>query len=790
VVAAACTVSFSVLALIFAATWIGMQRPLTGLFWSRGTGRVLGVMPGTPASTAGLRRGDVILSVGGEPTRLSVRRSIAAYAAAAEGETLAVSVLRDGSTRSVDLRMIPPPLRGRLYRLEFPVIAYCFSLLGFLVWAHKPQDTTVVLFLLFTQALAALVAVGQLNAMCQPMAFLWFDLCLGLYSASIVHFHLAFPRPRAFPGRRGAILGLYLLAFLVPCLYLPGLRQDVDARWYFLALNAGRLYSALATSCAAALLLHAYRGTSSDEDRRRIRLVVFGTVLACAPALGLSLLPEILREHTLLPYEATLPFLLVIPLAYVGAIQRYNLLRVERLVHRSVVHLVLVAVLALLYLTLVAGLPRLVPAAAQPLTGGLVALLIAFMFTPLRDRLQKLADRLFYGGWYDPRTVLSEMTKALDGILTPERLAGVLARRLAQTLHLDGAGLLLRSSDGKLATVEASEWPDEGAPPSPLPYGGALATELFRAARPLSRADLAGALEGTTLAGEEKRWLSRPEVELWVPLVRRRALQGILLLGAKAGGESFDSEDRRMLSTLAWSAAVAAENVRLFTALLRRADEINRLYSQLIKSREAERKRLARELHDRVIQDLINLNYFLEADGARAAKDPGPALREGLLGVIEKLRQVCSELRPSALDDLSLGLAVQGYVEEVSVQHGIKVSLRLPPDGNDGLEALPEEARLSLFRVLQEALSNVHRHSGASRVEVELAAAPHKVTLEVRDDGRGFACPTDLGALIRDGHFGLAGAQERMSLIGGSLELRSDPAGGTRVRASVPRGAP
>jgi signal transduction histidine kinase len=75
-------------------------------------------------------------------------------------------------------------------------------------------------------------------------------------------------------------------------------------------------------------------------------------------------------------------------------------------------------------------------------------------------------------------------------------------------------------------------------------------------------------------------------------------------------------------------------------------------------------------------------------------------------------------------------------------------------------------------------------------VEVELAAAPHKVTLEVRDNGRGFACPADLGAFIRDGHFGLAGAQERMSLIGGSLELRSDPAGGTRLRASVPCGPP
>jgi signal transduction histidine kinase len=154
--------------------------------------------------------------------------------------------------------------------------------------------------------------------------------------------------------------------------------------------------------------------------------------------------------------------------------------------------------------------------------------------------------------------------------------------------------------------------------------------------------------------------------------------------------------------------------------------------------------------------------------------------------VIDKLRKVSTELRPPALDDLDLGLAMQGYVEEVRVKHGLRVSLRLPSDGSERLETLPEEARLGLFRVLQEALTNVYRHAGASRVEVELLTRPGEVTLEVRDDGRGFACPEELGALIRSGHFGLAGAHERMALIGGTLELASERGAGTRLRASVP----
>jgi len=338
-----------------------------------------------------------------------------------------------------------------------------------------------------------------------------------------------------------------------------------------------------------------------------------------------------------------------------------------------------------------------------------------------------------------------------------------------------------------LEEVSASGWPSETTPRA-LDRSGALGLALVRASRPMTTAELAEAVEAPS--EEEQIWLRRPEIELWVPLVLRDALQGLLLLGAKPGGEPFDAGDRRLLGTLAWSAAVAVENVRLFSALRRRADEVNRLYSQLLQSREEERKRLARELHDRVIQDLINLHYFLEIGPAEAtSKATIEALREGLRGVIDNLRQVSTELRPPALDDLSLGLAVRGYVEEARSKYDLKISLRLPPSAHDRLEALPEDVRLSLFRVLQEAVNNVHRHARASRVEVDLAADGDAVTLEVRDDGRGFRCPAELGALIRRGHFGLAGAQERMGLVGGSLKLTSAVGRGTRLRASAPLGA-
>jgi signal transduction histidine kinase len=774
--------SLAVLGVVLATVWISLRQPFSGLFWIEGTGVVTGVFPGSPAAAAGLRAGDVILELGGWPTS-SVRRSTAASSSRI-GETLPVTFRRDGAVRSSAIGMVGPPTLARLHRLEAPLIALCFALLGFAVWAHKPYDRTVVMFLLFSYSIALLLAAGSLSSLGLPGAFLGYIGLMSVTAAVAVDFHLLFPRARAVPGRLRA--GLYTLALVPPVLYLPGLLQDADLEWYTLALSAATAYFVAGVVALAALLSRAYRTTSSEEERRRVRLVVFGTALGSAPGIALSLLPEVLSHDRrfFVPWEVTLPFLLLIPVAYVVAIQRHDLLRVERLANRGVVHLIVFSTLVVVSVAVALALPRLAPWTDGPIASTLVVLLVALLFGPMRRRLQKVADGVVYGGWYDYRSVLGEMTQGLAGIVDADTLADLLGRRLPQILRVEGASLLLPGGDVGLEEASGSGWPGDGFSVA-LDRSGPLGLALVRASRPLTSAELAAAAESP--GDEDVAWLRRPEIELWVPLVLRETLQGVLLLGAKPGDEPFDAEDRRLLGTLAWSAAVAVENVRLFSALRRRADEVNQLYSQLLQSREEERKRLARELHDRVIQDLVNLNYLLEAGPADAAsKATVDAVRERLRRVVDSLRQVSTELRPAALDDLSLGLAVRGYLEEARDKYALRISLRLPAGSHDRLEALPEEVRVSLFRVLQEAVQNVHRHARASRVEVDLALQGEAVTLEVRDDGRGFQCPAELGGLVRQRHFGLAGAQERMGLVGGRLELVSEVGRGTTLRATAP----
>ncbi|MEW5985225.1 MAG: ATP-binding protein [Chloroflexota bacterium] len=776
--------SLALLAFVVEAAVLLVRLPYSGLSFSWGLGGVDEVAAGSPAMMAGLRPGDVIVAINGRP-RL---QAAADYPSQSGADSVTLEIERDGRPLpTIVLRPIAPLGLVLVKRLIPVVVALGFALYSFYVWAHKPYDLTVILYLAFSQLGAAVLTFGALSAVNVSWAAWGFVLTLSLLSPVLVHFHLRFAWPR--PGGRwpAGLLALYLVALLLIGWRLIYLWLPIRLAGFALLYNLILGYFALASFLSLAILAYAY-AISSPSKRNHIRLVVSGTFLAFLPLVALAILPSILSNQNVVAYELTFPFLLSIPLAYGLAVRRHDVLQIERVVNRGVIRLTLFFVLGVLAFILMTSLARLWPGAwtQGPLPWAVVALLLAAVFTPLLDRLQAAADWLIYGGWYNYRSVISEMSQALGGTLDADELARLLVHRLAGLLHVKGAALFLAGDEGGLALVQAKGL-------APLPAGslpaGNLSAHLLRVAQPQPAADLCAARLAGDLSLEEQGWLAHPPVQLWVPLVRHEKLPGLLLLGAKSDGEPFDAEDERLLNTLALEAAITAENVQLVRALSQRAAEIKLLYSQLLDSREEERKRLARELHDQVIQDLINLHYYLDPNAPRALslhKENLQPLRAHVQSVIDTLRAVCTELRPAALDDLSLSLAMQGYLEEVAGQDGLAISLRVVGDAGGATEELPEEVRVCLYRVLQEAISNVRRHAQARQVQVELRIDPDQVGLSVQDDGRGFHCPANLGVLTREGHFGLAGIQERLRLVGGAFQVESAAGRGTTLRAHVP----
>jgi PAS domain S-box-containing protein len=217
-------------------------------------------------------------------------------------------------------------------------------------------------------------------------------------------------------------------------------------------------------------------------------------------------------------------------------------------------------------------------------------------------------------------------------------------------------------------------------------------------------------------------------------------------------------------------------------------NELSEVQRRLIDSTEAERLYLAQELHDGPIQDLYGVSFELSSlrDDleTQEATQSLQAATHTIQDVIAILRGICGDLRPPTLAQFGLEKSIRSHVDGLSSMHpGIKFKLDLQADG----QLLPERVRLALFRIYQHAISNVIRHAEANNVVISLAIDTENVTLEIKDDGKGFELPARWIELAREDHLGLVGTAERAQAIGAQLTIESSPGAGTCISVSVPR---
>jgi signal transduction histidine kinase len=370
--------------------------------------------------------------------------------------------------------------------------------------------------------------------------------------------------------------------------------------------------------------------------------------------------------------------------------------------------------------------------------------------------------------WLRQLESLNEVGNALSSELELEPLLGLVARRLQELV--DAKLVLIALPEGDVLRVAAAEGESS--------YGVA-GMELA----------LAGSKSGRVLErGRSERidsLLDDPEVDqqatrrlgvhsaLYVPLMVRGRPIGIVIAHDKQGATpAFSEDDLRLAESLGSRAAIAVD---LSERVSR--DSVRRV----VEAQELERARLARELHDETGQALTSILLGLkplertaESAEARTALE---SVRELVISTLQDVRRLAVELRPSALDDFGLVPAVERLTETFREQSGLRVDL----ETQLGEERLPSEAETTLYRVIQEALTNVVKHSAAKRVSILLQRKNSAVVAVVEDDGAGFD-PSD----TRADAIGLSGMRERVSLAGGRLQVESSPGAGTTVVAEVP----
>jgi signal transduction histidine kinase len=370
--------------------------------------------------------------------------------------------------------------------------------------------------------------------------------------------------------------------------------------------------------------------------------------------------------------------------------------------------------------------------------------------------------------WSRQLESLNEIGNALVGELDLARVLDLVASRLRELLNARVVAIALPV--GGDLRIEAAA----GEPANEL-LGVTFSGAESKAGRVLERAAserVDSVLEDPEVdQGTARRLGAR--TGLFVPLVFRGSAIGVVLAHDKLGADArFDSNDQRVAEQFAARASVAVDLTRRVAR-----DSLRRV----VAGQEIERRRLARELHDETGQALtsilLGLRAVEEAESAEQGRAAGAQLRELIVETLQDVRRLAVQLRPKALDDFGLAPALEALVETFSEATGIGVDL----EAQLGDERLPTEVETTLYRIVQEALTNIVKHAQASKVSVLLVRRPGSVTAVIEDDGDGFRVDD-----VRDDAAGLIGMRERLALHDGRLTVESSPESGTTLAIEMP----
>jgi signal transduction histidine kinase len=495
-----------------------------------------------------------------------------------------------------------------------------------------------------------------------------------------------------------------------------------------LPVNGFYLMFAMGVPAAVSMVWRLRRATG--VERAQLRWIAWATVfLVLAYTLHISgSFAEFQFDWWWIPFTIWGLALNSMGIVVAMAILRYRLYDIDLVIHRSILYAALVAIIAALYLALVS----LLNAAARPIDAEgpaplaaslIVAAGVALVAHPLRLRLEGQVNRRLYGERDNPGAVLARLGARLEAAVAPAELLGEVTRTVTDLLRVPHAAVALRTPDGLEVVAEA------GVP------------------------------------GDE---------QVGMPMVYQHEPIGELRVTPRGPGEGFSRADGAVLAEVARQAAVAAYALRV-TGDLRLARE------RLVTAREEERRRLRRDLHDGLGAQLAALT--MQATGVRRLlhDDPGRAdaeldhLQGELRSAIADIRRLVHGLRPPALDEFGLVAALRSRLLAFETASG-GVAAELRATGDD--RALPAAVEVAIYRIVEEALTNIARHAAARRVTVTLAIGA-AVELAIADDGQGLPARREPGV-------GVHSMRERSEELGGAFAIGPAAGGGTRVDVTIP----
>jgi signal transduction histidine kinase len=492
-----------------------------------------------------------------------------------------------------------------------------------------------------------------------------------------------------------------------------------------------------------ALVVRLFRETG--ERRQQLKWVAyFAAPVAPAFAIhffNLAVLNGAFPDFTKPIYIAI--YLVGIPTAMAIAILRYRLYGIDVVISRTLVYGSLAAFITAVYVGIVVGVGTLVGSGGRPnLVLSIVATaIVAVAFQPVRERLNRVANRIVYGKRATPYEVLSQFSERVAETYAAEEALPRMARVLAEGTGADRAQVWLRT--GTLLRPAAA-WPEAEAPEEPVPVRG----------------DDLPHLPGDQAA----------------PVRHQGELLGALTV-TKRQGESLTPIEQKLLDDLAHQAGLVLKNVGLTAELLARLEDLRASRQRLVAAQDEERRRLERNLHDGAQQNLVAIKVKLGLAEALADKDPAKArelvgqLKADTDEALETLRDLARGIYPPLLADQGLGAALHAQARKAVLPVEVDV---------DGVGRYSQEVEAAVYFCVLEALQNVQKYAAATRATVRVRIDGGELRFEVEDDGKGFDPVT-----VKRGA-GLTNMADRMDALGGAIELDSAGGGGARLSGHIP----
>jgi signal transduction histidine kinase len=423
----------------------------------------------------------------------------------------------------------------------------------------------------------------------------------------------------------------------------------------------------------------------------------------------------------------------LLPASVVIAVLRYRLYEIDVVISKAIVYGALAAFVTAAYVGIVVGLGHLIGSERSLPLQIAATVVVAVAFQPLRERVQRFANRLVYGRRATPYEVLARFAEQVAGTYSTDEIAAALARLL-----VDGTGARVAeiwvTGEGTMR-LEAI-WPEDAERSPSLPADD----ELTRVARVVHRGETLGHL----------------------------AIR-------KAASEPIGPSDQKLLEDVAAQAGLVLRNVRL-------VDDLRASRQRLVAARDAERRKLERNIHDGAQQRLVALAVLYNM-AAGLAKPLGEGRQAAIadLGAqanvaLETLRDLARGIYPAVLSDGGLVPALEGQARKSPVPVEVEA---------DGVGRYGQDVEAAVYFCCLEALQNVAKYAEATVAIVRLSEIAGEIRFEVRDDGIGF----DPAAV--DAGLGMRNMDDRIAAIGGMLDVRSSPGGGTTIagRVPVPRGS-